>query len=55
MVEREDALRAAIKYLEKVIEEKDSLIKIKRKQNEALDFLNNEGAYDERVNLGFNP
>lgn len=44
-------MRAAIKHLEKVIEEKESLLKIKHKQNEALDFLTNEGAYDERVLL----
>ena len=29
--------------------EKNSLLKIKKEQNKALDFLNNEGEYDKKV------
>lgn len=32
-----------------MIEEKNSLLKIKKEQNRALDFLNNEGEYDKKV------
>jgi len=35
-----------------VIEEKNSLLKIKKEQNKALDFLNNEGEYERKV-FGF--
>jgi len=29
--------------------EKNSLLKIKKEQNKALDFLNNEGEYDKKL------
>lgn len=49
VVEKEDELKAAQRELNKVIDEKNALLKIKREQNKALDFLNNEGEYDNRV------
>jgi hypothetical protein len=49
VVEKEDELKAAKKELARVTEEKNSLLKIKKEQNKALDFLNNEGEYDKRV------
>jgi len=32
------------------MEEKNSLLKIKKEQNKALEFLNNEGEYEKKVN-----
>jgi hypothetical protein len=42
-------LRAAQRELAKVVEERDALLKIKKEQNKALEFLNNEGEYEKKL------